>query len=103
MANTLNNLGWLYSFMQKYELAEACLRRVLEIRERVPGLAYPDTSGTLSALAEVLMQQQRYAQALPLYRQVLQIVREALGPEHPDTALALERYTFLLEQIEEEQ
>jgi tetratricopeptide (TPR) repeat protein len=102
-ANVLNNLGWLYYLTQKDDLAEVCLRRVLDIRERVPGLAYPDTSKTLSTLAEVLMRQQRYAQAEPLYRRALQIVRQALHPEHPDAVLALERYTFLLAHIEEEQ
>ena len=85
-------------FQDQGHLEEAgpLYRRVLAIREVVPGPNHPDTANTLNDLAGLLRAQGHFKEAGPLYRRVLAIRERVPGPDHPHTAHSLVKLAQLL-------
>jgi tetratricopeptide (TPR) repeat protein len=89
LAAALANLGAVACMNGDSELAEAKLRRAIEIRERVQGPAHPDVGRDLHNLGSMLAQSGRFDEATPLLERALGIKREVLGDMHPDVAYTL--------------
>jgi tetratricopeptide (TPR) repeat protein len=83
-------LGLLYVFEGKYELAEAVLARVLDVRSRVLGGENPDTLVSKNNLALLFERVGRSGQAEKLFSHVLASRRRVLGSDHPDTLRVLD-------------
>ncbi|KAJ5706448.1 hypothetical protein N7536_002137 [Penicillium majusculum] len=61
---------------------------IVEYRESVLGLEYPDTLTSVSNLGLVLDRQGRYEEAEAMHRRALERSEKVLGPEHPDTLIS---------------
>jgi len=67
--------------------AEATLRDVLAVRQRVLGPDHPDTLATRHQIARVMAAQGDHGAAEAEYRDVLAAELRVLGPDHPDTQI----------------
>ena len=116
-ANSMSNLGFVYTLQGKYVEAEKLYRRSLAVRENVLGPDHPDVAANLNNLAKVLMElgkdeqigrSEARARARTgggvgasteieaMFRRALQIQDRALGRDHPSTALTLNNYGGML-------
>jgi CHAT domain-containing protein len=66
VAQSLNNLAFLYDAQTRYADAEPLYRRALAIHEKALGSDHPNVATSLSNLADLYRAQGRYADALPL-------------------------------------
>ncbi|CAN0225903.1 unnamed protein product [Scytosiphon promiscuus] len=76
-------------------MAEPCLRRSLEIHEKMLGPDHPEVATDLSNLAEVLQDNGEIEHAEPLHRRALEIRLRHLGPEHNDVAFSLHNLSLV--------
>ena len=88
-ANSLNDLGNVYSDMGNYKAAEFNLKKSLEIRKRVLREEHPDYVSNLIDLGEMYKGMDDYKSAEPYYKHALEVRKIALGEEHPDYASSL--------------
>jgi len=65
--------------------AEALVRRVIDIEQRIAGPDHPDTLGAQRRLADALRDTGRLAESEELGRSVLGLQRRVLEPAHPET------------------
>jgi hypothetical protein len=82
VADSLSNLGPLYSSQSRYADAEPLFKRSLAIRERAFGADHVSTAEPLVNLASLYTVQKRYADAEPLYQRSRDILERSLGPNH---------------------
>jgi hypothetical protein len=61
----------MYESQGTYGKAETLFSKVLEMRRRVLGPEHPVTSGTLTSVGRVLLEQHRHVEAEPLLREAL--------------------------------
>jgi CHAT domain-containing protein/Tfp pilus assembly protein PilF len=116
-ANSMANLGFVYTLQGKYVEAEKLYRRSLAVRERVLGPDHPDVATNLNNLAKVLMELGKDEQITrseararartggvvgastdieAMFRRALAIQDRTLGRDHPSTALTLNNYGGML-------
>jgi serine/threonine protein kinase/tetratricopeptide (TPR) repeat protein len=74
---------------ERHAEAEATLRELVEIRERVSGTAHPATIRVHAALGNVLAERGRLDEAEPIIARVLDAFRGIEPCDHIDTALAI--------------
>ena len=98
VADSLNNLAWLYYEQSRYGEAEPLYDRALTIYEAAHGLDHPWVASTLNNLALLYWEQGRYEEAEPLYERALSIKEAVYGPEHPSVATTLNGLALLYEE-----
>ncbi|HEY4492312.1 MAG TPA: tetratricopeptide repeat protein, partial [Acidobacteriota bacterium] len=84
IANTLHDLGRLYTLMVYQEKAESTLKRALEIREMHLGAEHVDTGRTVALLADFYRKVGRLNEADPLFAKAIRILEQRLGEDTPD-------------------
>ncbi|MGZ3646343.1 MAG: DUF2225 domain-containing protein [Ktedonobacteraceae bacterium] len=89
VAQSLDNLAWLYHEQGRYVEAEPLALRALGFREQLLGSLHLDVAQSLRTLAEIYHDNDQDDLAEPLYQQALSIREHHLGPEHPDVAQIL--------------
>jgi tetratricopeptide (TPR) repeat protein len=99
LADSLNNLAYLYYSIGRYAEAEPLYVRSLAIREEQLGANHPDTATSLNNLASLYESISRYAEAETLYVRSLAIREEQLGANHPSTATSLNNLANLYRLI----
>jgi tetratricopeptide (TPR) repeat protein/transcriptional regulator with XRE-family HTH domain len=95
VAQTLNNLAFLFYLQGQFSKAEPLFQRALAIREQQLGTNHPDKATSLDNLGELYFAQGKFVEAEPLYQQALAIREQQLGPYHPDTATSLNNIMVL--------
>jgi tetratricopeptide (TPR) repeat protein len=83
-----SNLASSLGEQGKLAEAEAMLRDLLPVQQRVFGPEHPQTLGTTMNLAIALSEQGKYAEAEAMLRDLLPVHRRVHGPEHPNTLMA---------------
>jgi hypothetical protein len=68
----LRNLAVVLLGQGKYKAAEEMHRRVLEGREKVLGIEYPDALTSINNLAEIFRGQRKYVAAEEMHRRALE-------------------------------
>ncbi len=89
VANCLNNAGNAYFYAKKYPLAEDCLQRSLNIREKILGKEHPDTADTLCDLGNLYTHKGEFDDAENYHQRALAIREKILENNHPDIAGSL--------------
>jgi tetratricopeptide (TPR) repeat protein len=89
VANSLNNLAFLYYSQGHYSEAEPLYQQALKILQTALGENHPDIATSLNNLAGLYQDQGRYSEAEPLFQQAFKIRQTALGENHPDVANSL--------------
>ncbi len=93
----LTNLGGLYTEMKRFEDAESCLTRALEIGKKVSD-DHPLVSGALSGLGSLRLAEGRPADAEPLLRRALEMREAQLEPGHPTIVSTLKELAIVLRE-----
>jgi tetratricopeptide (TPR) repeat protein len=78
-----------YHAQARYDEAEGCFDRCLEIFERAPGQNLPDLARALSNLGTLQKDRERYLEAESTHRRATKILESVLGSDHPDLASAM--------------
>ena len=91
LATSLNNLGRLYTDMERYSEAQSHLDRALTITETALGPDHPYVAVTLKNLATLHQANGRTAQAETLLRRALRIDERILGATDPQVGDDLNR------------
>ncbi|MFM6265001.1 MAG: tetratricopeptide repeat protein, partial [Dolichospermum sp.] len=73
VAQSLNNLAFLYNSQGKYTEAEPLYIQALEMRQRLFTGDHPDVATSLNNLAGLYNSQGKYTAAEPLYIQALEM------------------------------
>jgi Flp pilus assembly protein TadD len=89
VADSLNNLAFLYYSQGRYSDAEPLYIQALSMSKRLLGDEHPSVATSLNNLAFLYYSQGRYSDAEPLYIQALSMRKRLLGDEHPDVAQSL--------------
>jgi tetratricopeptide (TPR) repeat protein len=63
LAETLNNLAWLYNYQGKYAQAELLYQRALALYEQALGVEHPDTARVRAGYANLLRKRQETVEA----------------------------------------
>ncbi|HWR83364.1 MAG TPA: CHAT domain-containing tetratricopeptide repeat protein [Candidatus Deferrimicrobium sp.] len=84
VARIWSSLGRCHYFQGNQMAAESCLRKSLEIRQRILGPDDPEVAKSLSGLAAVYASWNKLADAEQLYRRAQTIQETKLGADHPD-------------------
>jgi CHAT domain-containing protein/Tfp pilus assembly protein PilF len=95
VAQSLNNLAFLYRDQGRLTDAEPLLQRSSAIFEKALGRDHADVATSLNNLGFLYRDQGRYADAKLLLQRSLAIREKALGPDHPDFAQSLNNLGFL--------
>jgi len=95
VAQSVNNLAFLYRDQGRHTDAEPLLQRSLTILEKAFGGDHPEVANALCNLGQLYEDQGRYTEARPLLQRALDIREKAFGREHPDIALSLNNLAFL--------
>ncbi|MDI9408973.1 MAG: tetratricopeptide repeat protein [Candidatus Pacebacteria bacterium] len=88
-ANSLNNLGNVYTVKGDYDQALAYYQRALKVQLQLLGENHPDTAATLVNLGDVYTHKNDLDQAITYYQRVLKVRLQMLGENHPSTANTL--------------
>ena len=88
-ANSLANLGVMYSNHGEYKKAEQFHEQALNIYKNLLGDRNFYVANALNNLASAYQDQLALPKATTLYQEALEIRQEVLGKEHPDTASSL--------------
>lgn len=86
LTRDFSGLGIVYFAQERFDDAEAIMRRTLAIREKQLGPNHPDLGPLLNNLGGVYWKQKRYADALQMYDRSLSIYERTLDPMHPSMA-----------------
>jgi tetratricopeptide (TPR) repeat protein len=95
LADSLNNLAFLYKTMGDCKTAEPLYLRALEIKKQQLGLDHADTGTSLNNLADLYRLMERYEAAEHLYLSALAISEKQLGPDHLSTGTSLNNLASL--------
>ena len=85
-ADTINNLGSIYSRQGKYDEAIAQHERALRIKEKAFGADHINTASTINNLGLTYDSQGKYNEAIAQYERALRIKEKAFGADHINTA-----------------
>jgi tetratricopeptide (TPR) repeat protein len=94
-----DNLALVLHDLGRLDEAEAEIRAVLEIQQRVLGSDHIDTLTSRSNLALVLRDQARLDEAAAEIRAVLAGRQRVLGPDHPDTLVSRNNLARVLRDL----
>lgn len=95
--SSLYELGWVYLYESKFNLAEPVLKEAAQRRDETLGTAHRDTLKSRYAIALLLEYQDKPADAQRMYEQVLSEQKRTLTLRHRDT-LATQRELATLYQ-----
>ena len=95
VAQSLNNLAFVYQAQGRYADAEPLYKRSLTIYEKELGRDHPAIGQSLHNLATLYRVQGRFAEAQSLVERSLAIREKALGAEHMDVGMSLHELAFL--------
>jgi tetratricopeptide (TPR) repeat protein len=98
----LNNLAGVLVAQEKYNQAEAFMRRAVTILEANSMSEPLKVADSLSLLANIYLKQDKLKEAEPLYKRALEIRKARLEPGHADIAQALSDYARLLRRLKRE-
>jgi tetratricopeptide (TPR) repeat protein len=99
VADSLNNLAYLYYLQGRYPEAEPLYQQALELRKHLLGNNHPDVATSLNNLALLYESLGKYSEAEPLYQQALELRKRLLGDDHPDVATSLNDLALLYESL----
>lgn len=88
-ANALNDIGFNYFAMGRYEEAEPVFREVLELRRKIYGEEHLQYASSLNNLATLYQSLKRFKEAESFSLQTLDLRRKLLGKEHTRYATSL--------------
>ena len=89
-AQSLTDIGTLYSLFGDYQRAETCYLQVLKIQKDVLGEDHPDYAFLLYEIgAYIYLKRGDYQKAETYLQQALRIQKNVLGEDHPNYALTL--------------
>jgi serine/threonine protein kinase/Tfp pilus assembly protein PilF len=97
-ASAWNLVGKAFVSARKYEKAESCFTRALNLRRRHRGPRHPETAETLNAMGELCMRMDRIDEAESLLRDALAIRRASPAATRADLAESVNNWGFLLKQ-----
>lgn len=89
VAESLNNLGWMYFRQRRYEAAKPLLHESLKIRQATLPSFHPDIADSLTTLADLYRSQRQYIEAESLLLKSLKIRQAIFEQGHPDMAWSL--------------
>lgn len=95
LANSINNLAFLYHALGNFQKALPLFQRALAIREKVQGGEHPDVAIAVNNLAALYQELGDYGTALLLYQRALAIDEKTLGSEDPGIATDLNNVATL--------
>ena len=95
MAESLNNIGFVYGELGQDREALPFYQRALKIWEQALGPNDPLVALALNNIAEVYRNLGQYEEALPLYQRALKVREQALGPNDPQVADYLNNLALL--------
>jgi len=95
VANSLNNLGLLYTDLGDLRKAESYQLRALSMIKQTLGLEHPLLATYIDNLAGLYMIKGDYLKAEPLFQQALTIKEKVFGLEHPQVAQTLDNMARL--------
>jgi TPR repeat protein len=98
MATALNNLGLLYSDMEKFEQADALFARSMAMRQALLGPDHADVGLSLQNYGILYSRQHKYAQAEASFTRALAIMEATFGKQHTEVAEVLNECGFMLSQ-----
>ncbi|MCP4660737.1 MAG: serine/threonine protein kinase [bacterium] len=98
VAESLNDLAFLYQHMGDAEQSEAHLRRSLEIRYQSSDPDVAELSHSINNLAIALYDRGYYAEAEPLFRRVITMRRSLYDDDHPAVVRARSNLAAVLVQ-----
>src|SRR5579875_63912 len=96
VAETLNDLGVVYSNQKDYAKAEALMRQALVLLQGALGPDHPDVAVATNNVAVQLRHQRKYAEAEPLFLQALSIWQKRV---HSEESANIARTTNNLAQL----
>jgi serine/threonine-protein kinase len=85
----IGDLGALYTRMDRYEEAEALLRKVIALRTEINGAEHQLTLIAMNRLADLYWSRGAYDEVEAIDRKTLEIRRRTLGEEHAETIQSL--------------
>ena len=94
----MSQLGVVLLQREKFEEAEALLRKALTLQQKLKGEGHPETLDTLYHLAGLLKTTGRLDEAEGLCRKELRISEEKFGPLNPETLASVSNLARLLEK-----
>lgn len=100
---SLNNLAAVYQLQGKYQLAETCYERCLDIKLDLYGEEHLDTAVNLHNLATLHCAKRRWEKADILYKRALEIREKILGTEDKQLVHLLKNYAVMLRKVEREE
>ena len=100
-AETLNNLGVVYSRKGDWPAPTSSCLRALKIYEEVLGPYYLQTALAMSNLAQLYQRAGLYARAETLYLRALRVRQKSLGPEALETAYSLNNLALLYHTVDD--
>ncbi len=89
VADSLDNLAWLYDYKGDYTRSESLYLRALAINEKILGAEHPGTASSLNNLASLYQAKGDYTRAEPLFQRALAIREKIHGVDDPSTVIAL--------------
>jgi tetratricopeptide (TPR) repeat protein len=96
LADALADVGAFLAEAGRYEAAERCCRRALDLRERMRGPVHADTATVLDRLVMILYHTGRIEEAGGLARRALAIREELFGETHSEVVESLAHVGALL-------
>ena len=97
LADSWNTLGLAFEAQDRYEEAEAALRKGLDLRRTLPVDKPGDgIASSLHNLGLVAAKRADYAHALDYYREALALKQKQFGEHHPDYQVTLQGYARAL-------
>jgi CHAT domain-containing protein len=90
VANTLNQLAWLYVAQDRYDEAELLALEMLSIRQGQLSDSHPQISSSLNQLAQIYFYQGRYSDAEQLYLDALERQRRRFNDDPGAVAATLQ-------------
>ncbi|MGH9837263.1 MAG: tetratricopeptide repeat protein [Blastocatellia bacterium] len=95
VADSLDNLAYLYEAKGDYSRPESLYLRALAINEKMLGAEHPGTASSLNNLALFYQAKGDYGQAELLLRRALAIREKIFGVDHPSTVIALDNLSVI--------
>jgi tetratricopeptide (TPR) repeat protein len=89
IADSLNNLGFLYKNLGQVKEAEPFYREALTLREKIYGPDHLRVASSLHNMAFLYQDLGRYEEGIQAARRALTIREKNLGPEHADAGASL--------------
>ncbi|KAK3325599.1 hypothetical protein B0H66DRAFT_529625 [Apodospora peruviana] len=99
VVKTMNDIGIILEYLDRYDEAKGIFRQVWRILEDKHGETHPRTLDCRDELARSLHEAGKYDAADQLYRQTLALREEVMPGDHPDTLACMRQYTRTLRRL----